>query len=293
MARRRALLEMEGGTDEAARALIEHKWSLFLELMRFAEGGSCRHDAVLRYFADEEETLAGCGRCDVCERLARDDAGSADFSPDEVTLLVRKALSGVARIHGRFGLTAAVQLLRGEKDPRLARSRLDGTTTFGILREFREDWLLRVLRRCVTAGWVDFLGADRPVAALTEEGVAVMRGDRPVRLLLPPRYGEPAVPRRPASGRRRSAQEAPMDTLDADASTLFEQLRAHRLEVARSSGVPPYVVATDRSLREIAAVRPHTSDALLAVHGMGPAKVQRYGEGLLEVVRSAGGTSPE
>ena len=58
--------------------LVRHKWSLFLELLRYAEGGSCRHDAILRYFGDEEETLAGCGRCDVCrslgERRARSDA---------------------------------------------------------------------------------------------------------------------------------------------------------------------------------------------------------------------------
>ena len=51
---------------------VEHKWGLFLELMRWAEGGSCRHDAILRYFGDEAETLAGCGRCDVCRRSARE-----------------------------------------------------------------------------------------------------------------------------------------------------------------------------------------------------------------------------
>ena len=61
----------------ARRRCIEHKWSLFLELMRWAEGGSCRHDAILRYFGDEEETLAGCGRCDVCERLGARAASSA------------------------------------------------------------------------------------------------------------------------------------------------------------------------------------------------------------------------
>ncbi len=85
-------------------AVVEHKWGMFLELIRWVEGGSCRHDAILRYFGDEAETLAGCGRCDVCRGLeAEGEAGD----PERVTLIVRKALSAVARIHGRFGLGAA------------------------------------------------------------------------------------------------------------------------------------------------------------------------------------------
>ncbi len=130
MALRRRLLE--DGSTEGARAIVEHKWGLFLELMRWAEGGSCRHDAILRYFGDEAETLAGCGRCDVCQAL--DDGGP---EPEAATLIVRKALSAVARVHRRFGLTAAVKLLRGEADPRLGRAGLDKTPTFGALARAR------------------------------------------------------------------------------------------------------------------------------------------------------------
>ena len=120
---------IESGTDGervTPEAIVEHKWGLFLELMRWAEGGSCRHDAILRYFGDEKETLAGCGRCDVCQSLPDDEADDA-----ETTLVVRKALSAIARVSGRFGLTAAVKLLAGVPDARLERSGLDQTPTFG------------------------------------------------------------------------------------------------------------------------------------------------------------------
>ncbi|MFW9817902.1 MAG: RecQ family ATP-dependent DNA helicase, partial [Candidatus Thorarchaeota archaeon] len=66
MALRRHLIEKGSDGPVPDPAVVRHKWELFLELMRYAEGGSCRHDAVLRYFGDEEETLAGCGHCDVC-----------------------------------------------------------------------------------------------------------------------------------------------------------------------------------------------------------------------------------
>jgi ATP-dependent DNA helicase RecQ len=288
---RRHLIESDVDGRTPDPEMVRHKWNVFLELMRWAEGGSCRHDAILRYFGDEEETLEGCGRCDVCIDLV----GDASVAPDFVTEMVRKALSAVARIHGRFGIAAAAKLLRGDRDPRLVGSGLDRTSTFGILSDRDEDWLLRLLRRCVTAGWVDFSGGDRPVVVLTRDGRSVMRGERPARLLLPPaRRSAPAdpvpAPRRPVPAPHRRGLEPSTVELDAAASALFEALRRYRLGVARSESVRPYVIASDRSLREIAVLRPRNLCDLQLAHGIGPSKAERYGEGLLAVVRdSAGG----
>jgi ATP-dependent DNA helicase RecQ len=285
MALRRRLIERGGDREVPDPAVVQHKWELFLELMRYAEGGSCRHDAVLRYFGDDEETLAGCGRCDVCLRL---EAGDRGPDPEAVSTTVRKALSAVARIHGRFGLGAAAKLLRGSEDPRLARAGLDRTRTHGTLSEHSEDWLLRLLRRCVAAGWADFQGRDRPVIVLTEAGRAVMRGERPAKLLLPP-TAAPRAPtaRAPRRGPRQRAEAGP-ELLDAEGRALFEALRRHRLTLARREGVPPYVIASDRTLREIAALRPRNLQELELAHGIGPAKREKYGRGLLAVVSGEG-----
>jgi ATP-dependent DNA helicase RecQ len=287
MAVRRRLIE---GTEHATPATIEHKWNLFLELLRWVEGGSCRHDAILRYFGDDAETLAGCGQCDVCEAL---DGVEREQDPEDVTLVVRKALSGVARVHGRFGLTAAVHLLRGAEDARLARSGLDRISTFGVLREHGPDWILTLLRRCVTAGWIDFSTGERPVVRLTGVGRAVMKGERPARLLLPTE-GPRLRPIGSKAARRRSAPPGPAaapegaapanDVLDARAVALFEALREFRLQVAREQGMPPYVVASDRTLRELATVRPRTLGELTFVYGIGPAKAEKYGPALLAII---------
>jgi ATP-dependent DNA helicase RecQ len=278
--RRRSLIESGSEGAPPALEVVEHKWGLFLELMRFAEGGSCRHDAILRYFGDEEETLAGCGICDVCTELA--SAGEDAQDAEAATLVVRKALSGVGRIHGRFGLSAAVRLLRGEKDPRLARYGLDQTPTFGILREYSDDWLQRLMRRLVVAGWVDFIGGQRPVAVLTVAGFEVMHGERAARLVLPTMRSAPGPGRGSAPKRRERAPDAEVSSEDR---ALMDALRSHRLELSRSLGVPPYVVAHDRTLRDIAALKPCTRDELLQAHGMGPTKADRYGAGLLDIVK--------
>jgi ATP-dependent DNA helicase RecQ len=236
---RRALLERGAGAATADRAVLEHKWSMFLELIRWAEGGSCRHDAILRYFGDEAETLAGCGRCDVC--LALGEAPEAG-DPERVSLIVRKALSGVARVHGRFGLQLAVKLVRGEPDERLERAGLTAVKTFGNLKEHAAPWLVALLRRCVSAGWVSFAGIDRPVVTLTDDGRAVMRGERPARLLLPAearprraeRVGAPRDAPSPAAAPPRTRRE-PAE-FDAAAVDLFEALRRYRLTVARAEG---------------------------------------------------------
>jgi ATP-dependent DNA helicase RecQ len=76
-------------------------------------------------------------------------------------------------------------------------------------------------------------------------------------------------------------------SLEPEAAALFDALRVHRLEVSREHGVPPYVVASDRTLREVAVLQPRDMDALLEAHGVGPAKAARFGEGILDVVARA------
>ncbi|MBT6435342.1 MAG: ATP-dependent DNA helicase RecQ [Deltaproteobacteria bacterium] len=280
---RRHLLERGSDGEVPPQQVVEHKWNLFLELMRWAEGGSCRHDAILRYFGDHAESLDGCGRCDVCLSLEQ----QPDQDSDEVTLYVRKALSGVARVHGRFGLRAAAQLLSGKKEKRLISSGLSETKTFGILSQHSEEWNMKLLRRCVTAGWVSFIGGDRPLAVLTEDGISVMKGERPGHLLLPPLASHGHIHRSetPEERKDRRSERLSAGTLQGDAIDLFEALREYRLEQAKSQGVPPYVVASDRTLRDLAMLKPRNMDELKLAHGIGPAKAERYGSGFLSVIQ--------
>jgi ATP-dependent DNA helicase RecQ len=200
----------------------------------------------------------------------------------EVEEIVRKALSGVARVRGRFGLRAAVNLVRGMKDDRLLRSGLDRTTTFGVLKDRSEVWLLRLYQRLVTAGWVGFRGEERPIVELTAAGREVMTGQRPPRVLLPRE-----VRRGPAGASRgsRIARAPEPDGPWGEAEeALFQALRARRHELASAARVPAYVIAHDRTLRDLARLRPSSADALGDVYGLGAAKIARSGKAFLEVI---------
>ena len=135
---------------------------------------------------------------------------------------------------------------------------------------------------------VDFTTDEKPVVLLTEAGRAVMKAEQPARLLLPSRVTAVAGSRpRGERGGRRSSSAVAEAEIDGPAAAVFTALRAHRLSLSRAQGVPPYVVASDRTLREMAVLQPRTLGQLMSVHGIGPAKADRYGRGFLDTVARA------
>ena len=83
---------------------------------------------------------------------------------------------------------------------------------------------------------------------------------------------------------QRIYEEGGGEALDELALAIFEGLRAHRLKLAQADNVPPYVVASDRALRDIALIQPRSCEELIDAHGIGPAKILKYGDGLVAVV---------
>ncbi len=280
IALRRRLCESgtDGATaprDQAARA-----WGLFRDLLKYVDAGTCRHDFVLRYFGDDQELLGGCGHCDVCVEL--DGRSDRDPSREEASLVAKKALSAVARANQRAGLLSVAEMLRGVTSPRTERFGFTRLSTFGLLRDQTQEWVLSVLRGLLAAGWIDLTPTEHPVPLVTPAGWAAMKASDPLRFRLP----------RQRSGRRTKASQSAPPAAGAEPfvqpdPALLERLKAHRLEVARTRGYPTYVIAFDRSLQEIAAKRPATRAELLAIPGLGPARVDAYGEGFLQVVKAS------
>lgn len=280
IALRRRLCEsgVDGATvprDQAARA-----WGLFRDLLRYVDAGTCRHDFVLRYFGDDNELLGGCGHCDVCVEL--DGRPALDPSREEASLVARKALSAVARANQRAGLQAVAEMLRGVTSPRTDRFGFTRLSTFGLLRDKPQEWVLAVLRGLLAAGWIDLTPTEHPVPLVTTSGWQAMKSTEPLRFRLPRQKGVRRARGTPTAPPPAGAE--PFVQADPD---LLERLKAHRLEVARTRGYPAYVIAFDRSLQEIAARRPTSRAELLAIPGFGPARVDAYGEGFLKVVRDA------
>ncbi|HXX65662.1 MAG TPA: ATP-dependent DNA helicase RecQ [Polyangiaceae bacterium] len=288
VALRRRLVTM--GTDGAqvSADVAARAWELFRGLLRYLDARTCRHDFILRYFGDDHETLGGCGHCDAC--AAFDPTAGPDDS-ERTSSLVRMALSAVARARGRAGLVAVTSMLRGVDDKRTRRFGFTSLSTFGLMRERSHTWILELMRGLLAAGWIDLTPTEHSTAVLTPEGARIMRSKEAISHQLPP---DPAQrpPTRTAAGPKdvRLAGAAPgrhpgRESLDVRARGRFDRLRAHRAEVARARGVPPYLVALDRTLLEMAQRPPRSRAELLEVFGMGPARAESFGDGFLAVLR--------
>jgi ATP-dependent DNA helicase RecQ len=286
--RRRLAALGEGGApadpEQAARSL-----TLFREMLHYVDAATCRHDFVLRYFGDEAESLGGCGHCDVCRDVFSAHAVAEPAALEEDRDVVRRALAGVARARGSAGLQAVAAMLAGERGPRVVRAGLDRLSTFGVLAGRALEDVMAVLRVLLANGWIDLTPGDFPVPVITDLGWKVLKEGLPV-LRLPRVLCAPGARRAPPDNARSQAAR-PSTVEDAVARGmdrgLFDALSAHRAAVARVRGVPVYVVAPNRTLTEIAMLKPRSLEDLAMVHGMGPGRIAAYGEGLLSVVKRA------
>jgi len=256
-------------------------------LIQYADHPGCRHHYILEYFGDTE-AQAQCSVCDNC--LAHSDA-AARLPTEEEAVVIQKALSCVARVDGRFGRGRIAQTLVGSRSKEVLDVRLDRLSTYGLLRDQGEDYVWALLNALIRAGCLSVGGGQYPTLSLTPAGGELMRRQRSIPLVLP--SVTVAAPRRAAKRdqtRPRAAPVSPPAEAPYD-ERVYDALRQwRRRQAAAMANVPAYHVYPDRTLKELARVRPQTEEELLGVRGIGPAKARRFGAETLAVIRKAAPT---
>ena len=259
IALRRRFIDESEAPD--ARKRMEHR--KLDALLGFAESCQCRRQVLLRYFGDDCDP---CGNCDVC------------LDPPETfdgSVAAQKLLSCIYRTGERFGQAHVISVLLGEPDERIERLGHDKLSTFGIGKEHDRNAWRSIVRQLVAHGLIVVDVAGHGGLSISPEGRQFLREKPPLSL----RVLKKAKPERKvrASGGKGSVAAADR--------ALFEKLRARRLELAKAQNVPPYVIFHDKTLAEMAARRPRSVAELAAIPGVGEAKLARYGEAFLEVIK--------
>jgi ATP-dependent DNA helicase RecQ len=196
----------------------------------------------------------------------------------------QKALSCVYRTGQRFGAAHLTDVLVGNDSKTVLRHGHDRIKTFGAGRELSPGEWRSVFRQLVANGLLTVNLAEISGFRLTETSWPVLKGAQAVRL----RKDE--QPRKRAQPAQRPAAPAD-DTGDEHSRLLFEKLRQLRLEISKRLNVPPYVVFHDKTLKEMAALRPSTLAELLGITGVGERKAEQYGDLFLGLIRNDAHTS--
>ncbi|MPS29232.1 DNA helicase RecQ [Pigmentiphaga sp.] len=241
--------------------------SMLEAMLGLCETVECRRVRLLQYFGQASQA---CGNCDTCLEPPQAWDG---------TEAAQKILSAVYRLWKergqRFGAGHVIDILRGKRNDKVEQHRHDELSVFGIGADLSEkDWR-NVLRQLIAQSLLTVDHEAFGTLALTEGSRSVLKGERTLML-----RREPAKPARA----RESSRARAAVTLPPEAEALFTALRAWRGEVARSHGVPAYVIFHDATLREVALARPASLDELGAISGVGARKLEAYGQEILERV---------
>ncbi|QJT07065.1 DNA helicase RecQ [Streptomyces asoensis] len=274
----RKLIQSGDGDEAFRRRAAAHLDSM----LGLCETARCRRGQLLAYFGQEPEP-AGCGNCDTC------------LTPPETwdgTVAAQKVLSTVVRLQRergqKFGAVQIIDILTGKRSAKVIQFDHDQLSVFGIGEDLSEGEWRGVVRQLLAQGLLAVEG-EYGTLVLTEASGSVLRRERDVPLRKEPK--KPATSKASGSSSSgRSKPKAAAAELPEELLPAFEALRAWRAEQAREQGVPAYVIFHDATLREIATAWPTSVQQLGGISGVGEKKLVTYGEGVLAVLASLGGT---
>jgi ATP-dependent DNA helicase RecQ len=229
-------------------------------IARFANSESCRHQQIATYFHDSIEACKN--KCDNCI--------NPDENRVEITEDAQKLLSTIFRTNQSFGLQYVVDVLRGSKEQRILSNGHDALSVYGIGEQYSKAQWLSIADKLLELGAIG-IGEYR-VYHLTERGVGILKGQELVFI-------------RESRLKTTKAKKKKVDYFDEYEVETFDRFRELRKTIATANKVPPYVVFSDKTLKELSNTMPTSKAAMLEVHGIGEVKFERYGQDFLELIQ--------
>ncbi|MDR2977615.1 MAG: DNA helicase RecQ [Streptococcaceae bacterium] len=245
------LIEQSEG-DECHK---DHEYEKLRQIQAYANTENCLQRFILRYFGDEGEDCGKCSNC-VDERVLTD-----------ITVDAQKVMSCVIRMGERFGKTAVAGVLAGSSNKNLARWHFEKLSTYGIMKSNSQKSIAALIDFLTSEGYLDVTAGKFSMLSVSNAGRQVLKGEAEVK------RRETLKTEKPAKDERSDFN-----------MQLFEALRALRLEIAHESKLPPFMIFSDASLQDMTRVMPTTDDEFLEVSGVGPQKLEKYGEAFLEAI---------
>ncbi|EGP4918616.1 DNA helicase RecQ [Enterococcus faecium] len=215
---------------------------------------SCLQQYILNYFG---ETSSPCNRCGNC---------LDDREIVEVTTEAQMVLSCLKRMGENYGKQMLMKVLAGSKEQKLQALGFGHLSTYGLMKNQSQKETMQLIEYLISNGYLLTINGEYPVLKVTERGIQVLKGQESV---------------------YRKEPKKVQQLSDEETDTLFEMLRELRTDLASEAGVPPYVVFSDSTLKEMSRIRPSSRLEMLQIKGVGQSKLDKYGEAFLSRIKNA------
>ncbi|HFM8296361.1 TPA: DNA helicase RecQ [Enterococcus faecium] len=215
---------------------------------------SCLQQYILNYFG---ETSSPCNRCGNC---------LDDREIVEVTTEAQMVLSCLKRMGENYGKQMLMKVLAGSKEQKLQALGFGHLSTYGLMKNQSQKETMQLIEYLISNGYLLTINGEYPVLKVTERGIQVLKGQESV---------------------YRKEPKKVQQLSDEETDTLFEVLRELRTDLASEAGVPPYIVFSDSTLKEMSRIRPSSRLEMLQIKGVGQSKLDKYGEAFLSRIKNA------
>lgn len=228
----------------------EYEYAKLRKMVAYAHTETCLQQFILHYFGEDSATTCGmCGNCtDTREQV-------------DITVDAQMIFSCIKRMDERFGKTMIMKVLTASKDKRITDFRFDSLSTYGLMKNKTQKEVTELIDFLTAENYLRPTDGQYPVLQLTEKAAHVLLGREKV----------------------YQKEKAVAKKIQAD-NALFERLRALRMEIATAEKIPPYLVFSDHTLREMCQLFPRTEAQLLHIKGVGKRKLAMYGKIFLTVI---------
>lgn len=258
--------------DSFTRLLVQERDQERLKKMTYyCFTNDCLRDYILRYFG--EYGSGYCGNCANCR---------TQFEDVDITETAVRILQCVESSRQRYGVNVILDTLRGAKTEKLRKNGMTENALYGTEAESSMPRLRKILNHLLLTGYLVTTNDEYAVLKITEKAAELLDGSNRITMKMA-KEQERQKTEGKTSPRKKSAVSDV--ELDREQETLFERLRALRMEIAREEHVPPYIVFSDKSLTHMCILKPKTENELRKVSGVGAYKAEKYGERFLECIR--------
>lgn len=247
---------IENGSEETDKTGEYQKLN---EIVDYCNTDRCLRAYILEYFG-EKDLKDHCGSCGNCNNA---------IERTDVSLEAQKILSCIKRMGERFGSVVVADVLRGSKTEKIRTLGFDQLTTYGIMREYSKETIKELISFLIAEGYIVLYGDQFPVLRVSAKAVEVLKGNQQVTIK-----------------RSINKQKPEMDEKTAVNQGLFERLKQLRKRIADAQNVPPFVVFSDASLKDMCKKYPACDEDMLDVSGVGAFKLEKYGKQFISAIRS-------